>query len=116
MVSKWSFNKTGPASVIVISLLQFGQISIVSNTDDIGLVFIAFSFAQRMRGEQTFTLAWVRGSLKSRSLKLSRPLCDSSSVTNIMRLIGARVEILLVVDKPDQKRDGWYDIVNEVIE
>jgi hypothetical protein len=33
-----------------------------------------------------------------------------------MRLIGARVEILLVVDKPDQKRDGWYDIVNEVIE
>jgi hypothetical protein len=33
-----------------------------------------------------------------------------------MRLIGAKVEILLVVDKTDQKGHGWYDIVNEVIE
>ena len=69
-----------------------------------------------MRGERRFTLAWVPVSLKNRSLKLSRPLCDGSSVANIMRLIGARVEILLVVDKTDQKGHGWYDIVNEVIE
>jgi hypothetical protein len=102
MASRWSFNKTGPASVIVISLLQFGQISIVRTTDDIGLVFIAFPFAQRMRSEQRATLAWVPVSLKNRSWKLSRPLCDSSSVVNIMRLPGARVEILLVVDKTDE--------------
>src|SRR6516162_8749203 len=93
MVLRWSFNKTGAASVTVILLLQFGQISIVSTADDIGLVFIAVPFAQRMRGEQRFTLAWVPVSLKSRSWKLSRPLCDSGSITNIMRLLGATVEI-----------------------
>jgi hypothetical protein len=66
--SRPSANKIGVTSVIVISLLQFGQISIVDTTERASLVLMMFPFAQRMSGRaKRFTLARVPVSLKGRS-------------------------------------------------
>jgi hypothetical protein len=48
--SKPSARKIGVTSLIVISLLQFGQISTVGTTEHAGLVLMTFPFARRNVG------------------------------------------------------------------
>jgi hypothetical protein len=74
-------------SLIVISLLQFGQISTVGTTEHAGLVLMTFPFARRNVGaSERLTLERVPVSLKSRSRKLAGSLCDGGSIPNIVRL------------------------------
>jgi hypothetical protein len=64
--SKPSARKIGVTSLIVISLLQFGQISTVGTTDHASLLLMTFPFArQNVGAAKRFTLEWVPVSLKS---------------------------------------------------
>jgi hypothetical protein len=104
--SKPSARKIGVTSLIVISLLQFGQISTVGTTDHASLLLMTFPFArQNVGAAKRLTLEWVPVSLKSKSWKLARSLCDSGSIANIVRLLSARVE--------ENERRGsprWYPL------
>jgi hypothetical protein len=83
----------GVTSLIVISLLHFGQISIVGTTEHASFVLMTFPFArQNVGAAKRLTLEWVPANLKSKSWKLAGSLCDSGSIANIMRLWSARVE------------------------
>jgi hypothetical protein len=91
--SKPSASKIGVTSLIVISLLQFGQISIVGTTEHASFVLMTFPFArQNVGAAKRLTLEWVPANLKSKSWKLAGSLCDSGSIANIVRLLSARVE------------------------
>ena len=79
--------------VIDISLLQFGQLSIVGTTEHARLVLMTLPFArQNVGASKRLTLDWVPVSLKSKSWKLAGSLCDSGSIAKIVRLLSARVE------------------------
>jgi len=76
--SKPSASKIGVTSLIVISLLQFGQISIVGTTEHASFVLMTFPFArQNVGAAKRLTLEWVPANLKSKSWKLAGSLCDS---------------------------------------
>jgi hypothetical protein len=62
-------NKIGVTSDIVISPLQFRQISVIGTMERASLVLMLFPFAQTNVGasKQKFTLARVPVGLKSRS-------------------------------------------------
>src|SRR6266516_2860038 len=88
-----SARKIDLTSLIVISLLQFGQISTLGTTDHASLLLMTFPFArQNVGAAKRLTLEWVPVSLKSKSWKLAGSLCDSGSIANIVRLLSARVE------------------------
>ena len=80
--------------VIDISLLQFGQLSIVGTTEHARLVLMTLPFArQNVGASKRLTLDWVPASLKSKELELARSLCDSGSITKIIvRLLSTTVE------------------------
>src|SRR5262245_60577712 len=66
--SKPSTRKIGMTCVIDISLLQFGQLSIVGTAEDARLVLMTLPFArQNVRASKRLTLDWVPVSLKSNS-------------------------------------------------
>src|SRR5262249_39459043 len=89
----WVTSSKPSASIIVISLLQFGQISIVGSTEHASFVLMTFPFArQNVGAAKRRTLEWVPANLKSKSWKLAGWLCDRGSIANIMRLWSARVE------------------------
>jgi hypothetical protein len=91
--SKPSASKIGVTSLIVISLLQFGQISTVGTTEHASLALMTFPFARQNVGAvKRLTLEWVPANLKSKSWKLAASFCDSGSIANIVRLLSARVE------------------------
>jgi hypothetical protein len=93
MSSRPSANKIGVTFVIVISLSQFGQISMVGTTERVSLVLMTPPSTQRMSGRtKRFTLARVAVSLKGKRWKLARSLCDSGSIANTLHLLPARVE------------------------
>jgi hypothetical protein len=55
-------------SFIVISLLQFGQLSTVGTTEHASLVLMTFSFArQNVGAAKRLTLEWAPANLKSKS-------------------------------------------------
>src|SRR5262249_15705161 len=78
--SKPSARKIGVTSVIVISLLQFGQISIVGTTEHASLVLMMFPFARRNVGASKEAHPGV-GACQSekQELRTARSLCDSGS-------------------------------------
>ena len=81
-------------SIIVISLLQFGQISIVGTTEHASLVLMMFPFARRnvVVSEKAHPGVGACQSEKQ-ELELAPPLCDNGSIANmIVRLLGTRVE------------------------
>jgi hypothetical protein len=91
--SKPSASKIGVTSLIVISLLQFGQMSTVGTTEHASLVLMTFPFArQNVGAAKRLTLEWVPANLKSKSWKLAGLFCDSDSIAKIVRLLSARVE------------------------
>ena len=79
--------------VIDISLLQFGQISIVGTTEHARLVLMTFPFAQQNVGASKKAHPGL-GACQSEKLELelARSLCDSGSITNIVCLLSTRVE------------------------
>src|SRR6266702_4790175 len=104
--SKPSARKIGVTSLIVISLLQFGQISTVGTTDHASLLLMTFPFArQNVGAAKRLTLEWVPASLKSKSWKLAGSLCDSGSIANILRLLSARVE-----ENECRRSPRWYPL------
>jgi hypothetical protein len=80
-------------SVIVISLLQFGQISIVGTMEHASLVLMTFPFARQNVGASEKAHPGV-GACQSekQELELAESPCDSGSITNLVRLLSARVE------------------------
>src|SRR5215813_9237141 len=80
--------------VIDISLLQFGQLSIVGTTEHARLVLMTLPFArQNVGASKRLTLDWMPVSLKKQELELARSLCDSGSITKIIvRLLSTTVE------------------------
>ena len=80
--------------VIDISLLQFGQLSIVGTTEHARLVLMTFPFAQQNVGASKKAHPGL-GACRSEKLELelARSLCDSGSITKIIvRLLSTRVE------------------------
>jgi hypothetical protein len=68
--------------VIDISLLQFGQFSIVGTTEHARLVLMTLPFArQNVGASKRLTLDWVPGQSEKQELELARSLCDSGSIT-----------------------------------
>jgi hypothetical protein len=80
--------------VIDISLLQFGQISIVGTTEHARLVLMTLPFArQNGRGEKKAHPGLGACQSEKQELKLARSLCDSGSITKIIvRLLSTTVE------------------------
>jgi hypothetical protein len=79
--------------VIDISLLQFGQLSIVGTTEHARLVLMTLPFArQNVGASKRLTLDWVPGQSEKQELELARSLCDSGSITIIVRLLSTTVE------------------------
>src|SRR5262245_40146577 len=79
--------------VIDISLLQFGQLSIVGTTEHAMLVLMTLPFA-RQNSRRAKGSPWI-GARQSekQELELARSLCGSGSITNIIvRLLSTRVE------------------------
>ena len=80
--------------VIDISLLQFGQFSIVGTTEHARLVLMTLPFArQNVGASKRLTLDWVPGQSEKQELELARSLCDSGSITKIIvRQLSTTVE------------------------
>src|SRR6476646_8479863 len=91
--SKPSTRRVGMTCVIDISLLQFGQLSIVGTTEHTRLVLMTLPFArQNVGASKRLTLDWACQSEKQ-ELELARSLCDSGSITKIIvRLLSTTVE------------------------
>jgi len=80
--------------VIDISLLQFGQLSIVGTTEHARLVLMTFPSPDKMSGRaKRLTLGLGACQSEKQELELARSLCDSGSITNIIvRPLFTRVE------------------------
>ena len=80
--------------VIDISLLQFGQLSIVGTTEDARLALMTLLFRPtECRGEQKAHPGLGACQSEKQELELARSLCDSGSITKIIvRLLSTRVE------------------------
>ena len=82
------------ACVIDISLLQFGQFSIVGTTEHARLVLMTLPFArQNVEASKKAHPGLGARQSEKQELKLARSLCDSGSIANIIvRLLSTRVE------------------------
>src|SRR5262249_59030270 len=90
--SKPSARKVGVTCATIISLLQFGQISMVGTTKQASLVLMTRSFRlTTCRGKKAHPGLGVCESEKQ-ELRLARSPCDSGSIKSIVRLILKRVE------------------------
>ena len=80
--------------VIDISLLQFGQLSIVGTTEHARLVLMTLPFArQNVGGEQKAHPGLGACQSEKQKLELARSLCYSGSITKIIvRLLSTTVE------------------------
>ena len=80
--------------VIDISLLQFGQLSIVGTTEHARLALMTLLFRPtECRGEQKAHPGLGACQSEKQELELARSLCDSGSITKIIvRLLSTRVE------------------------
>ena len=79
--------------VIDISLLQFGQLSIVGTTEHARLVLMTLPFArQNVGASKRLTLDWVPVSLKSKSWNWLGRFATAARSPNIVRLLSTRVE------------------------
>jgi hypothetical protein len=78
--------------VIDISLLQFGQLSIVGTTEHARSHDTSFRPTE-CRGKQKAHPGLGARQSEKQELELARSLCDSGSITNvIVRLLSTRVE------------------------
>ena len=78
--------------VIDISLLQFGQLSIVGTTEHARLVLMTLPFARQNVGASK-RLGLGACQSEKQELELARSLCDSGSITKIIvRLLSTTVE------------------------
>jgi hypothetical protein len=77
-------NKIGVTSDIVISPLQFRQISVIGTMERASLELMIFPFAQTNVGGEQTKVHPGSGACRSekQELKLARSLCDSGSITN----------------------------------
>ena len=79
--------------VIDISLLQFGQLSIVGTTEHARLVLMTLPFArQNVGASKRLTLDWVPVSLKSKSWNWLGRFATAARSRTMVRQLSARVE------------------------
>src|SRR5262245_4387325 len=88
--SRSSTRRVGVTCVIVISPLQFGQISIVGTTEQASLVLMPFLSPDKCRGEHTGSPSL--GACHSEKQELARSLYGSGSISRIVRPLSNRVE------------------------
>jgi hypothetical protein len=88
--SKPSARKVGVTCATIISLLQFGQISMVGTTEQ-ALMTRSFRLTT-CRGDKKAHPGLDVCESEKQELRLARSLCDSGSIKSIVRLILKRVE------------------------
>jgi hypothetical protein len=86
---------------IDISLLHFGQISVVGTTDHARLTLMMPPFTRQNVDEQKAHPGLGACQSEKQELELARSLCDSGSITNMVRLLSTRVE-KKVTTSPDR--------------
>src|SRR5262247_272698 len=92
--SKPSMRRVGVTWVIAISVLQFGQLSIVGTTEHARLVFMTLPSPDKMSGRAKGSHpGWGACQSEKQELELARSLCDSGSIAKIIvRLLSTTVE------------------------
>src|SRR5262245_63825756 len=91
--SKPSARKVGVTCATIISLLQFGQISMVGTTEQASLVLMTRSFRlTTCRGDKKAHPGLGVCESEKQELIPARSLCDSGSIKSIVRLILKRVD------------------------